>query len=101
LGILIGSFANEFFIQLFATFNGLFGNFLSFIIPFIIIGFIAPGIGTMGRGAGKLLGLSAVIAYASTILAGILAFIVAKFLYPTLLSNQSFQSFADPTEGLI
>lgn len=100
LGILIGSFANEFFIRLFATFNGLFGNFLSFIIPFIIIGFIAPGIGTLGRGAGKLLGLSALIAYGSTIIAGILAFFVAKGIYPSILTNQGLQSFTDPTEGL-
>ncbi|MDQ0273227.1 hypothetical protein J2S17_005148 [Cytobacillus purgationiresistens] len=40
---------------MFSTFNGLFGSFLGFVIPLIIIGFIAPGIGTMGRGAGKLL----------------------------------------------
>ncbi|WP_068674881.1 dicarboxylate/amino acid:cation symporter [Oceanobacillus sp. Castelsardo] len=100
LGILIGSFANEFFIRLFATFNGLFGNFLSFIIPFIIIGFITPGIGTMGRGAGKLLGMSAFFAYFSTVIAGLFAFFVAKGLYPTLLNNQSLKAFTDPSEGL-
>ncbi|RLL47711.1 dicarboxylate/amino acid:cation symporter [Oceanobacillus piezotolerans] len=101
LGIVIGSFANEFFIRLFATFNGIFGNFLSFIIPFIIIGFIAPGIGTMGRGAGKLLGLSTVLAYISTIIAGIFAFFVAKMLYPAILNNQSIQQLSDPTNSLL
>ncbi|WP_156288566.1 dicarboxylate/amino acid:cation symporter [Oceanobacillus salinisoli] len=100
LGILIGSFANEFFIRLFATFNGLFGSFLSFIIPFIIIGFITPGIGTMGRGAGKLLGISASFAYLSTMLAGLFAFLVAKNIYPAILSGESLQAFTDPTEGL-
>ncbi|MEC5421874.1 dicarboxylate/amino acid:cation symporter [Virgibacillus sp. C22-A2] len=100
LGIAIGSIANEWFIQLFATFNGLFGNFLGFIIPLIIIGFIAPGIGSMGRGAGKLLGLTAFIAYSSTVIAGILAFLAAKSIYPTLLKGQSLLAFADPTEGL-
>ncbi|WP_217588269.1 dicarboxylate/amino acid:cation symporter [Lentibacillus saliphilus] len=100
LGVAIGSFSNEWFIQLFATFNGLFGNFLGFIIPLIILGFIAPGIGSMGRGAGKLLGLTAAIAYTSTIIAGILAFVVAKSIYPTLLSGQSLKAFSDPTEGL-
>lgn len=100
LGILIGSFANEFFIRLLATFNGLFGNFLGFIIPFIIIGFITPGIGSMGRGAGKLLGISAFLAYLSTIIAGLFAFFVAKGLYPTILSNQTLKAFTDPSEGL-
>lgn len=100
LGIAIGSFANDWFIKLFATFNDLFGNFLDFVIPLIIIGFIAPGIGSMGRGAGKLLGLTGAIAYISTVIAGILAFLVAKNIYPTLLKGQSLQSFSDPTEGL-
>lgn len=100
LGIAIGSFANDWFIKLFATFNGLFGNFLDFIIPLIIIGFIAPGIGSMGRGAGKLLGLTGALAYISTIIAGILAYLVAKSIYPILLKGQSLQSFSDPTKGL-
>jgi len=100
LGIIIGSISNEWFIQLFATFNGIFGNFLSFIIPLIIIGFITPGIGTLGKGAGKLLGLSAFLAYGSTLVAGLIAYIVAKSLYPTLLNGQSLTNFADPTEGL-
>src|SRR5699024_4074198 len=74
LGIAIGSIAPEWVIRVFATFNDLFGNFLGFVIPLIIIGFIAPGIGSMGRGAGKMLGLTGAIAYISTIIAGILAF---------------------------
>ncbi|WP_337019787.1 dicarboxylate/amino acid:cation symporter [Oceanobacillus massiliensis] len=99
-GIVIGSIANNWFIRLFATFNGLFGNFLSFIIPLIIIGFITPGIGFMGRGAGKLLGLTALLAYASTVIAGIIAYFSARALYPSILSGQSLKNFSDPTQGL-
>lgn len=100
LGIAVGSFAPEWIIRIGATFNDLFGNFLSFIIPFIIIGFITPGIGAMGRGAGKLLGLTGIIAYISTITSGIIAYIVATTLYPTLLKGQSITTLADPSEGL-
>lgn len=100
LGVAFGSFAPLWFIRLGATFNELFGNFLSFIIPLIIIGFIAPGIGSMGRGAGKLLGLTGALAYISTITAGVVAFLVAKGLYPILLKGQSINKLADPTEGL-
>lgn len=100
LGVALGSIAPHWFIRLGATFNELFGNFLSFIIPLIIIGFIAPGIGSMGRGAGKLLGLTGALAYLSTITAGIIAFLVAKGLYPVLLKGQSISKLADPTEGL-
>ncbi|NBJ69063.1 MULTISPECIES: dicarboxylate/amino acid:cation symporter [Clostridia] len=100
LGIAFGSFLNDWFIRLFATFNDLFGNFLGFIIPLIILGFIIPGIGSMGKGAGKLLGLTAIIAYSSTIIAGIIAFLSAKMIYPNLLNQQSLQSFSDPTKSL-
>ncbi|MFD1446688.1 dicarboxylate/amino acid:cation symporter [Oceanobacillus profundus] len=100
LGIAIGSFSNDWLIQFFATFNGLFGNFLSFIIPLIILGFITPGIGEVGRGAGTLLSVTAGLAYTSTIIAGIIAFFTAKSLYPTMLSGQSLQAFTDPTAGL-
>ena len=58
-GILIGSFLPEGIVRLLATFNNIFGNFLSFMIPLIIIGFIVPGIADLGIGAGKLLALTA------------------------------------------
>src|SRR5690625_5419404 len=54
----------------------------------------------MGRGAGKMLGLTGAIAYITTIIAGILAFFTAKSIYPILLKGQSLKQFADPTEGL-
>lgn len=101
LGVLLGTFVPGWAIRVFATFNDLFGNFLTFIIPLIIIGFIVPGIGSLGRGAGKLLGLTALIAYASTVIAGIVAFFVAKGLYPSLLKGQTASSLDDPSEGLL
>lgn len=101
LGITIGLIAPNWMIKIFATFNGLFGNFLGFAIPLIIIGFIAPGIGTMGRGAGKLLGITTGIAYTSTIIAGFLAYIVASTLYPILLKNQSLTEFGNPEDALL
>lgn len=101
LGILLGSFSPEWLIQLFATFNGLFGNFLGFAIPLIIIGFIAPGIGSMGKGAGKLLGITTGFAYASTITAGLVAYFSATVLYPVLLKNQSFKEFENPEDALL
>src|SRR5699024_1057667 len=101
LGVLLGSFVPEWTIRTFATFNDVFGNFLGFIIPLIIIGFIVPGIGSLGKGAGKLLGLTALVAYASTVIAGIVAYFVAKGLYPTMLKGQSAKNLDDPSEGLI
>ncbi|MCT4584379.1 MAG: dicarboxylate/amino acid:cation symporter [Peptostreptococcaceae bacterium] len=85
LGVLVGKVAPLFVIQVAATFNGIFGNFLGFAIPLIIIGFVAPGIGDLGKGAGKLLGLTAGIAYLSTVAAGSMAFFVNSALFPTFL----------------
>ncbi len=101
LGIGIGMVAPAWMIRIFTTFNGLFSSFLEFIIPFIIIGFIASGIGMMGKGAGKMLGITTGLAYASTIIAGLIAFFVAKALYPVILKNQTAQSFANPEEALL
>ena len=85
-GILIGSFLPEGIVRLLATFNNIFGNFLSFMIPLIIIGFIVPGIADLGIGAGKLLALTAGIAYCSTIIAGTVAYTVDTALFPSLLN---------------
>lgn len=101
LGVIVGTISPTWFIRIFVTFNDLFGNFLGFIIPLIIIGFIAPGIGTLGKGAGKLLGITTGVAYLSTIIAGVFAFLAAKTLYPTLLANQRLTSLENPEEALI
>jgi hypothetical protein len=62
-GILIGLICSiidvEWPVRLLATFNGVFGSFLGYIIPLIIIGFVTYGIADLGTGAGRLLGLTA------------------------------------------
>lgn len=102
LGIVIGSFSPEWLVKVFATFSGLFGNFLGFAIPLIIIGFIAPGIGELGKGAGRLLGLTTGVAYISTIIAGLLAFFVATLLFPHILEVGGLvNEYANPEEALL
>ena len=53
LGILLGSLLPTWATRIFVTFNDIFGQFLSFSIPLIIVGLITPAIGELGRGAGK------------------------------------------------
>lgn len=101
LGIIIGSVAPEWLVRVFATFNGIFGNFLGFVIPFIIIGFIAPGIGQLGRGAGKLLGVTVGLAYLSTIIAGLFAFMISYNLLPGFLSGNSIVKNAENPEEFL
>lgn len=90
LGLLVPGVHEGFgkgFVRLFATVNMLFGGFLNFVVPLIIIGFIVPGIAKLGQGSGKLLGLATVFAYGSTIFAGIMAFFVARGLLPTFIGG--------------
>ena len=89
VGILVGKYGGVLPVRILATFNGLFGNFLGFVIPLIIIGFVAPGIGELEAGAGKLLGMTAGIAYSSTVMAGLAAFFVNSALFPLFLTPGS------------
>ena len=101
LGVVLGSFVPENVVKFFATFNGLFGGFLGFAIPLIIIGFIVPGIAHLGKGAGKLLGVTATTAYVSTIIAGTLAFTVGSLLLPGFVENTTAGNVVNPGEALL
>lgn len=84
LGILAGLFAPTWIVQLLLTFKVLFGQLLFFTIPLLILFFIASGIAGLPRGSGRLLGGTLGLAYASTIGAGVLAFLVAAAIMPVL-----------------
>ena len=43
------------------------GQFISFCVPLIVIGFIAPSITRMGNNASRMLGFALLIAYVSSI----------------------------------
>ncbi|MGL5099653.1 MAG: dicarboxylate/amino acid:cation symporter, partial [Fusobacteriaceae bacterium] len=87
LGVILGKMGMEIPVRILATFSGLFGNFLKFVIPLIIIGFVAPGIGDLGKGAGKLLAVTTAIAYLSTIFSGSLAYFVNKSVFASMVAQ--------------
>ena len=87
LGIVCGLFVPNWFVRAVLTFNGLFGNFLSFIIPLLIVGLVAPAIAEMGRGAGKLLFITTALAYGFTLVSGFFSFTVSDFAFPFLLDT--------------
>lgn len=89
LGIAFSFFLPDWAVRSFVTFNGIFGNYLSFVIPLIILGLVAPGIADLGRGAGKLLAVTALIAYGSTILSGFFSFFTTRWSLPLLLSHDN------------
>ena len=88
-GTVLGLIIPESIGRIFATFNDFFSELLNFLIPLIIIGLIVPSIGRLGQTAGKLLLTTVLIAYGSTIIAGLLGYGSAVSLFPSLLENQT------------
>ena len=86
--------------NVFATFSDLFSQFLSFSIPLIIIGLVTPAIADLGRGAGKWLGITTALAYASTLFAGFLTFVVCAATFPRLLAGTSLADVSKPEGAL-
>ncbi|MDO4609999.1 dicarboxylate/amino acid:cation symporter [Corynebacterium sp.] len=101
LGIVCSLFFPEWLARVFVTFNGLFGNFLGFFVPVLIFALITSAIAGLGAGASKWLGATAGLAYASTIISGLMAWGVASALYPTLLAGQSMIDAVDIDEGAL
>ncbi|NMB15109.1 MAG: dicarboxylate/amino acid:cation symporter, partial [Gallicola sp.] len=101
-GIAIGQmkFIPEVVIRVLVTFSSLFSVFLNFVIPLMIIGFIVKGIADLTDGAGKLLGVTALTAYGSTIIAGSIAYIVASNFFPTFITDELVQKISQTGEGL-
>ena len=101
LGIIIGLFAPEWAVRLFNTFNSLFGEFLGFAIPLIIVGLVIPAIADIGNKAGKMLIVTVLIAYASTLFAGFTSYLTGVTFFPSMIEGgtgmQTMNEIADPT----
>lgn len=87
LGIVCGLFFPDWLVRIFLTINSLFGNFLNFIIPLLILGLVAPGIADLGKGAGRLLLITALLAYSFTLFSGFFTYFTCDFVYPFLLNS--------------
>ena len=86
-GILCALFFPDWLVRIFLTVNALFGNFLNFIIPLLILGLVAPGIADLGKGAGRLLLVTALLAYGFTLFSGFFTYFTCDLVYPWLLSS--------------
>lgn len=69
------------------VFKSIFGSFLSFMVPLIVIGLVAPGIGHLGKDAGKLLLITVALAYAFTLFSGFSTYAVTSLIYPSMLAG--------------
>ena len=100
-GVLFGQFLPAGIARIFVTFNSLFGNFLSFTIPLIIVGLVTPAIGDLGKGAGKLLAITALIAYLSTIMSGFFTYFSSAAVFPSIIPVSSSLSTVENPENFL
>lgn len=92
-GIIIGQFANVTLMNVVVTVKYILGQLITFCVPLIVIGFIAPSITKLGNNASRILGVAVVCAYVSSILAALLSMVAGYGLIPHL-------SIASDVEGL-
>ncbi len=101
MGILIGNVLPEGWVRVFVTFNYVFSQFLGFLIPLIIIGLVTPAIADIGKAAGRLLLLTVGLAYADTIIAGLLAFTTGTMLFPLLIDTEASTAAIEKADALV
>lgn len=99
-GVGIGMISPEWIVRIFLTFNGIFSQFLEFAIPLIILGLVTTAIADIGKGAGRMLMLTVAIAYGSTILAGITAYLTGAAVFPSMIAPATSLASISSTEEL-
>lgn len=87
LGILFGNILSQPLVRIFVTFNGIFSEFLNFSIPLIIVGLVTIAIADIGKGAGKMLLVTALIAYGATLFSGFLSYFTGVTFFPSLIET--------------
>lgn len=84
-GALLGLVAPDVLVRILKTFNVLFAQLLKFVVPLLVLGLVTPAIANVGKGAGKMLVAVVLIAYASTVLAGLFSYGVTTCIFPLYL----------------
>lgn len=98
LGIVLGLFVPGWTVRIFLTFNGIFSQFLGFAIPLIIVGLVTPAIADIGNTAGKMLLVTVIIAYGSTVFAGLVSYLTGAALFPSMIDQAAVGKVESATE---
>jgi Na+/H+-dicarboxylate symporter len=73
IGWLTGQFVNERVISIILPLKHVLGQIIFFLVPLIIFGFVAPSVTRMRKNASKILGISLLLAYLSSVAAEVFA----------------------------
>lgn len=101
LGIGAGYVLPEWAARVFVTFNGVFSEYLGFIIPLLIVGFVAPAIADLGSRAGKMLLVTALLAYGFTLMAGFISYGTGEWLFPAMISPGGYFEAEEGAASLV
>lgn len=99
-GVVFGMFLPGEVVRVFLTFNGIFSQFLGFLIPLLILGLVAPAISDIGQGAGKMLIATTALAYFATVTSGLLSYAVSELTFPSLIDTQTTAASLATTEAM-
>lgn len=84
IGLIIGLFSSEPVIGVIQTIKFILGQIISFTVPLIILGFIAPAITKMKANASKMLVAMLILAYLSSLGAAIFSMLSGYMIIPML-----------------
>lgn len=84
LGIIFGQIFNESVMAVVVSLKNLLGQVINFVVPLIVIGFIAPSITKLGNNASRMLGVALFLAYVSSILAALISMAAGYVIIPVL-----------------
>lgn len=93
IGILVGLMANEAFMNIIVPVKQLLGELITFCVPLIVIGFIAPSITRLGKNASRMLMVALILAYVSSVGAAFVSMVAGFNIIPHL-------SIVSTAEGL-
>ena len=89
LGMLLGFILPERVMVVIVTVKYILGQLISFCVPLIIIGFIAPSITKLGHSATRMLSVAVLLAYVSSVLAACMSAAAGFALIPHMTINSA------------
>lgn len=84
LGIVVGRFVDSTGISILMAIKNILGDLIKYVVPLIILGFIAPAIVSLKENVGKILTTTLAICYASSVGAAFFAMIAGYIIIPHL-----------------
>ena len=84
IGIIFGQIFPENVMSVVVPLKNILGQVINFVVPLIVIGFIAPSITKLGNNASRMLGDALMVAYTSSVLAALLSMGAGYAIIPNL-----------------